>query len=118
MHMVNPEGQTHKSTEGPVEVQTNNSIDYKCLYTNVDTITNKIDELNAKISLMDPDIIGLTEIKPKNASWDLTSQEVNITGYTSFINLSGRGSVLFVKNCYGAVEYKRQSFLEMLAIQI
>ena len=106
MHVVNPEGQTHKSTEGPVEVQINNSIGFKCLYTNVDTITNKMDELSAKISLIDPDIIGLTEIKPKNASWDLTSQEVNITGYTSFINLSGRGSVLFVKNCYGAVEYK------------
>ena len=65
-----------------------------------------MDELCARINLVDPDILGLTEIKPKNASWDLTLQEININGYTAFANLSGRGSVVYVKNCYGAVEYK------------
>jgi len=65
-----------------------------------------MDELNARIADTDPDIVGLTEIKPKNASLDLLPQEVNIDGYTAFLNLSGRGLILYVKNCYGAVEYQ------------
>jgi len=31
-------------------------------------------------------------------------QELHIAGYTSFVNMSGRGSVLYVKNCYHATE--------------
>jgi len=49
-----------------------------------------MDELCARINLVDPDILGLTKIKPKNASWDLTLQGININGYTAFANLSGR----------------------------
>ena len=36
--------------------------------------------------------------------------EVNIDGYTAFTNFSGRRSVLYVNNCYGAVEYKPKTY--------
>ena len=31
---------------------------------------------------------------------------MNIDGYTAFVNLSGRGVALYVKDCYGAVDFK------------
>ena len=36
------------------------------MYSNVDNVTNKMDELRARITVVDPDIVGLTEIKPKH----------------------------------------------------
>jgi len=74
------------------------------MYANVDSATNKMDELCARISTVDPDIVGLTEIKPKNPSSSVLPQEFHIAGYTSFVNMTGRGSVLYVKNCYCATE--------------
>jgi len=42
-------------------VQTN--IGFRYWYTNVDTITNKMDELCARITLVEPDIVGLNQTK-------------------------------------------------------
>jgi len=39
-------------------------------------------ELNAKIAQLNPDVIGLTEVKPKNICYQLSAQELNIDGYT------------------------------------
>jgi len=49
------------------------------LYTNLDTFHNKKNELMSRISVSDPDIIGLTEIKPKMASWVLCEIDLLIT---------------------------------------
>jgi len=76
------------------------------MYTNIDGTSNKMDELNAKIVELNPDVIGLTEVKPKNIYYQLSAQELNIDGYTVFVNLSGRGVALYVKDCYGAVDFK------------
>ena len=76
------------------------------MYTNIDSISNKMDELNAKIAELNPDVIGLTEVKPKNTCYQLSAQELNIDGYTAFVNLSGRGVALYVKDYYGAVDFK------------
>ena len=70
----------------------------KCLYTNLDTFHNKKNELMSRISDYDPDVIGLTEIKPKMASWELSDTELLITGYTSYTDLTGRGVALYVKD--------------------
>ena len=46
------------------------------LYTNIDnSLLSKIDELKLRISLENPDIICLSEIKPKNGL--IPSKEVN-----------------------------------------
>ena len=70
---------------------------FKCFYTNIDTLNNKKAEFEARTVLMNPDIIGLSEINPKNAKWKLTQQDLQIKGYTMYENISGRGVVLYVR---------------------
>lgn len=76
----------------------------RCMYTNVDTINTKKDELAVHIAQMNPDIVGLTEINPKNATWELQLQDVQINGYDAYVNFSGRGSVLYVKSSFNSYE--------------
>ena len=49
VHLNNSKGKTHQPAENgahPVlKSSINNNIGFKCMYTNVDTITNKMDEL-------------------------------------------------------------------------
>ena len=66
--------------------------------TNMDTYSNKKAEFEARVSLLKPDIIGLTEIKPKNSVWNLDDQYMTIQNYTVYTNLTGRGTALYVKN--------------------
>ena len=77
------------------------------MYTNVDTITNKLDELCARIATEDPDVIGLTEIKPKNSSWDLLPQELNVVGYTLFVNMTGRGQPCMLRTVIALLNFFR-----------
>lgn len=70
----------------------------KCMYTNLDSFNNKRSELEVRIAQTKPDIIGLTEIKPKHATWELTAQELTLYGYTTYVNLEGRGMALHVKD--------------------
>ena len=79
--------------------------DLKCMYTNLDTYVNKRGELRVRIDQQDPDIIGLTEINPKNATWTLQPPDLSIDGYTAFTEFAGRGAALYVKNIYGASEF-------------
>jgi len=76
------------------------------MYTNVDTFINKRLEIEAKISETKPDIFGLTEINPKNATWKLSDQDMVFQGYTSYTNFTGRGSVLYVKDTISSFEHK------------
>lgn len=61
---------------------------------------NKRDELKAYIDIFEPNIIGITEVKPKNARYEISDCELSIQGYDMFHNLTeeGRGIVLYVKD--------------------
>ena len=72
-------------------------VGFKCFYTNIDSLNNKKVELEAHIVMLNPDIIGLSEINPKNAKWKLTQEDLQIRGYTMYDNLKGRGVVLYVR---------------------
>ena len=78
----------------------------KFLYTNCDTVTNKLDELEASIDMNDPDIIVLTEILPKNNRYMLQTSELEIRGYSLFTNnyelKDIREVAIFVKKCLTA----------------
>jgi exonuclease III len=80
-----------------------------CLYTNVDCLTNKMDELNVYIKEKNYDIIGITEVKPKNHRYDLKIGEIQIEGYTMFTcnieNKNGRGICIYIKDNYNVQEY-------------
>jgi len=47
---------------------------------------------------INPDIIGLTEVNPKNARWTLSPQDLFIERYTCYSNLVGIGSVVYAKD--------------------
>lgn len=74
------------------------------LYTNTDTITNKRHELVTRVMQTDPDVIGLVEINPKNALYDLQPTELNIPGYNLYVNSSGRGVAIFIRESFAAFE--------------
>ena len=38
----------------------------KCMYTNADTLTNKMPELKALVKDIQPSVIAITEVIPKN----------------------------------------------------
>ena len=70
----------------------------KCMYTNIDSLPSKKAELDFKVKLYNPDVIGLTEVKPKNlTNWHFCEQQLQIEGYVMYTNLNGRGSALYVR---------------------
>jgi hypothetical protein len=75
-----------------------------CMYTNVDTFINKKHEYETRVHTLNPDIIGVTEINPKNASWSITQQDLSIEGYNLYVNFTGRGSALYIKSNLGSTE--------------
>ena len=58
----------------------------KCFYTNCDTLTNKIDESLFYINTKNPDILVLTKVAPKNNRYLLQKFELEIKGYSLYIN--------------------------------
>ena len=73
----------------------------KCMYTNADQLQNKMDELNAQVSLVTPDFIFVTEVLPKlnvdNIS--CSSMIYHIDGYTAFPSTDkGRGVIIYAKS--------------------
>ena len=81
----------------PTEVNGNNSnslpteyakVDFfKILYTNVDSLINKIDELKLLIRQEEPHLVAVTEILPKNSVYPVQEQELQIDGFNIVSNL-------------------------------
>ena len=69
-------------------------------YSNIETLSNKMRELEVAVNLHKPDIIALTEVKPKNGRYDLQPSEIQIEGYSLYENLTsqGRGICIYVDN--------------------
>ena len=67
-------------------------------YTNADSLSNKLVELKAIIDLKNPDIICITETKPKNYSLPPTPHDLDNLGYNSYHNTNGRGVSIYIKN--------------------
>ncbi|XP_069107263.1 uncharacterized protein [Argopecten irradians] len=77
------------------------------MYSNVDSLLNKRQELKTVVDQENPSIIALTEILPKNNPGNLNPCEFNIDGYDMFtVSLeTGRGVVIYIKsNLKGDIE--------------
>jgi endonuclease/exonuclease/phosphatase family metal-dependent hydrolase len=69
-----------------------------CACINLDTITNKKEELQYLIQDLELQILAVTEVKPKTARYKLQETELSIEGFEKFPNLDGsRGVCLYVK---------------------
>ena len=66
-----------------------------CIYTNVDTLTSKVTELETLIETNTPDIVLLTETLPKNAR-DTDFWQPVLDKYSFFADNTGRGVGVFV----------------------
>ena len=70
----------------------------RCLYTNADSLTNKMDELTARITMDKPDVIGITETVPKSCPGEpVLSTSFVIPGYTMYSTEKGRGAALYIR---------------------
>ena len=77
----------------------------KCWSTNADSLFNKLDKLKARIYLLNPDIIAITEIYPKHSFYELTATALKIDGYDVFYNdisSAHRGVCIYIKSCLNA----------------
>jgi len=79
---------------------------FNFLYTNADSLANKMDELKARIQedKEDIDIIVITEVAPKNARYNLTQAEIGINGFNCFYDEEcKRGVAIYVRNSINAM---------------
>ena len=83
-----------------------------CIYTNADCLTNKISELRLQVKNHNPQIVGITEVKPKNFRYQLSNSEIALEGYELFgsnlQNKTGRGVCIYIQTTLQAnpVEFK------------
>ena len=61
-----------------------------------------MEEMRVRVANLNPSVIGVTEIKPKKANFNITHAELKIDGYNLFTNNlitgEGRGCALYIKN--------------------
>ena len=94
------------------------------LYTNVDSLTNKRDELNILISSLHkkPNIISITEVNSKIQS-NMQESEYNLLGFDLYSsNIAKdkcRGIIMYIDNCLQSCELELPvKFNECLCVQI
>ena len=95
------------------------SIGLKCMYSNVDQLLNKMEDLRQTIAADQPDIVLLTEVIPKAQKNPIYETLLNIDGYEKYVNFkftdsnlgaSGkRGVAIYVKDGLQAEEVKFQT---------
>lgn len=97
----------------------------KVLYTNADMLTNKMNELNYRVSLEDPDIIAINEVKNQSSKRKSTVNELKLdtTGYIMVDNNidteEGRGQIVYVKENLNASQiYLKNKCSEEIVIAI
>ena len=74
-----------------------------CISMNVDTLTNKLSELKFLINDINPDIIAVNEVLPKNIKNPIHKEEFSMEGYEMITHPNvalnkGRGSITYIKN--------------------
>ena len=97
----------------------------KIIYTNADTLTNKLDELNILIADEKPDLVAIIEVLPKFSLFPVQKHELQIDGYSLLSNLLGskekssRGILLYIQNKYSyVVQESHIRFQEHLFVDV
>ena len=82
---------------------------FNCFYTNADTLTNKMKELDIIAKNNSPKIIAICETKPKNLQYDLNEAQFQLDGYELYVNnlekRKGRGVAIYVHKSLDASTY-------------
>ena len=94
------------------------------MYTNADTLTNKMNELSLLAKNTNPHIIIVTEALPKHSTYAVQSCELRLEGYELYRNSEEndiRGVVIYVKEGLHATrneELSNHHFKEGLWINV
>ena len=95
---------------------------FNCLYTNADSLSNKVDELEAKLYQSRHDICAVTEILPKSSSSVWIDQHYRINGYQIYSNLKNaplRGVALYIKDGFTVKTIEcENSLIESVFVEI
>ena len=78
---------------------------FKIMYSNVDTLSNKLNEVEYYSEIYETDLILITEHLPKN-SLDKFENVFNIPGFSCIEDCSGRGVCIFYKDDIEIVNHK------------
>ena len=73
----------------------------KVLYTNADSLYNKLSELKLVIHEHDPDVVAVTEVKPKKTNFPLQQNHILLPGFQSPVenlDVPGRGVCVYIKD--------------------
>jgi exonuclease III len=88
----------------------------RTLYTNPDSLRNKMEELREIVNEEQPHLICVTETKPKVASFDVQECEIRVIGYNLYVNNlktgdGTRGCAIYVRNDTEAnkIEFENQT---------
>lgn len=73
----------------------------KCMYTNADTLTNKLHELEMLAKERHYDVIAITEVLPKKTNYEI--ENFILEGYKPITDKVGRGVSLFIRDNLDAV---------------
>lgn len=116
---------SNKKVEGsnlkPKNTNRNNKTSLKCMYTNADCLTNKLPSLIESIEFNKPDMIVVTELKPKNSILPLSESTFNIDCFNFFSNIeeNGRGIGVYTHNSLKVNEVKIISdYKEFISLKI
>jgi exonuclease III len=58
------------------------------MYSNVDQLLNKVEDLKVLITTNEPDIMLLTEVIPKAQKNEIHKAQITMPGYEKFVNFS------------------------------
>ena len=89
------------------------------MYSNVDQLLNKVEDLKVLITTNEPDIMLLTEVIPKAQKNEIHEAQITMPGYEKFVNFSfseqqlgasgRRGVAIYVKETLETEEVKFQT---------
>ena len=83
--------------------KTNNIV---CLYTNADQFMNKRNEFAAAMNIYEPDIVGITEVKPKTTRFKVQESELTINNFDIFHKAKKKYSCVYGDPTY-PIFYRR-----------
>ena len=85
----------------------------RCMYTNADSLHNKLDEFKQDVKNYDPDLIAINEVKPKNSRFALCKEELSLEGYGMYTNnwedTQSRGIMIYVRDSLESCEVEISS---------
>ena len=64
----------------------------RCMYTNCDSLCNKLIELEIRLNDFKADLCALTEVLPKNQRFPLTQNDIKLNWYQLFSNIDAASS--------------------------